>query len=41
MKFDKLTSLDAFGDFADELHRYGIPELSIKVAEYLEDYKKK
>jgi len=40
MKFDKLFSLHAIGGFIKEIQPYGIPELRIKLAEFLEDYKK-
>jgi len=39
-KFIKLFSLNACTDFFREMHHYEIPELSIKVDQFLEEYKR-
>jgi hypothetical protein len=40
-EFDKLFMLRAYGDFFEEMHRYGIPDLSVKVDEFLRTYRDK
>jgi len=38
-KFDRLFSLNAYGEFFKEMHRYEIPNISVKVDMFLKEYR--